>query len=315
MLNAVKSVRQAKENPMLAAARKGPSLGVQIGGALGGLAEKVVGKVFGMGDYDVVSPDPENLSSNSLVGKIAPDVIPMMHGKDGVVRVQHREYLRDINMSTAAQSGYYVLNPGDAGTFPWLSNIATAFEQWLPLGILIEFRTLSANAVASTNAALGSLSMATQYDVMAPRFGNKQQLLQYYFSTSAIPSASILHAVECKPEQTPIKPLFIRKGNTQQTTETKTGGGVTATETYDAVYDARLYDLGRFEYITQGAQSNYTGAGELWITYDIVLMKPRNNGSTSGFTYTNDYQLPDSSPPNPVFLPEVVLAATDIELS
>jgi len=243
------------------------ALGAAVAGPVGraltsgfidsGLANKAYGKAkdlfskfVGSGAYTVVS--------NSLV-KGANDLssqVPMMHGR-GATRIRHREYITDINTSTDFQLQFSApINAAQAVIFPWLAKSAVNWEQWKALGIVFEYVSTSSNALNSINTALGSINMATQYNVLDNPFTNKQQLLNYEFSVSTKPADSVCHPVECDPSETPNLPLYTTGF------EPPLSG------------DARLYNLGRFSAYSSGSQAASV-AGELWVTYDILLIKPK----------------------------------------
>lgn len=173
--------------------------------------------------------------------------------------VRHREYIGDVPSSAAFVIAALSINPGLPGTFPWLSQVAENFEEWVPRGIIFEYKTMSSNAVVSTNAnaALGTVIMATEYNVANPVFGNKQQMENYEWATSADPSRTQIHPVECSKSQNPLGTFFVR------------------TTANPAGTDLRFYDLGLFQIASQGMQSNQTLIGELWVSYEIELRKPR----------------------------------------
>lgn len=181
-----------------------------------------------------------------------------MHSDNGVVRVQHREYIDDITTTISAGSRSWVIQPSNALCFPWLASIAANFEQYRLLGCVFEYIPTSGSAVSSTNAALGSVSLATQYNTLQPPFRNKIELLNHHFAVSASPDHKMVHPVECKAMYDPYKLYWCR-------TEDNNNG---------LSYDSRLFDYGVLNLITQGSQAAYTG-GELWVTYDVMLYKPR----------------------------------------
>jgi len=223
--------------------RFGPAAAAIAGGAL---TRGITGLIRGFGDYNIKSnsimspPEVKNSTTNGMI-------------------VRHREYLGDINATILFNLASYPLNPGIAETFPWLSSIANSFEQYRFRGILFEFKSMSSDAVLSTgaNSALGSVIMSTQYDPLDSPFANKYQMENYQFANSAKPSITFIHPVECARSQTPIDQLFIRDG------------GVPANA------DIRLYDLGVFNLATVGMQANQGVIGELWVTYECELYKPK----------------------------------------
>lgn len=177
------------------------------------------------------------------------------------ILVRHREYLRDLNTGVFTPDGgdvpditSYRLNPTDATTFPWLSPIARRFQQWRPHGIVFELVSASGAAVASTNAALGTFSMATQYDVLAAAFSTKQSLLNSHFATSARVSDNQMHPIECRREDVVGNILFC--------------------DPEQEGWEPRLDDLGIVTIWASGSQATYVAA-QLWVTYEIELIKPK----------------------------------------
>lgn len=211
---------------------------------------------MGSGDYTM---------RRRVIGKRQLDP-PQMHSSKGGFRVRHREFITDVPSSQAFIVGAFSLNPGLAGTFPWLASIASNFEEWTPNGIVFQFKTTSSDSVVSTNAnaALGAVIMATEYNPYNGNFGNKQQMENYEFAQSCKPSCDLMHAVECKKTQNPLGSYFVRTGSVPST------------------QDARFYDLGTTQVASVGMQSNGGTIGELWVTYDITFRKPKIQIGQSG---------------------------------
>jgi len=197
---------------------------------------------------------PKAMGSNEL-----PTII---NTKSGVF-IRHKEYLGDIVNTQAFTNTVFPLNPGLVGSFPWLSQVAEAFEEYEWRGLVFQFRTMSSDMILSTatSTALGSVVMATQYDVLDTPFVNKSQMENHCYANSRKPSQSFLHGVECARGNSPVTRLFTRAGAVPPTG------------------DARLYDLGNFQIATQGMQGTGTGTiGELWCSYEIRLFKPQIGG-------------------------------------
>lgn len=207
----------------------------------------------------------------------------MMHGTDeGFVRVRHREFIGDKQMRQGFNSTNLAINPANFKLFPWLSQIAPNFEQWQLLGAVLEYKTTSGEFTAAPTPSLGTVSIATRYNVLSRPFSTKQEVLNHQFAVSTRPSQSVMHPIECAPAQTANQPLYIRL----------------ADQDPDLAYDARLYDLGTIQVVSEaGAQVvDYTG-GELWITYDILLIKPRLTSASSVLVI--DPPEPQDPPPAP----------------
>lgn len=227
------------------------NLGAKIGSFLGGKLHDLVSHITGFGDYDI--------EQNSIMtGGLSPPEVMNTTNHGGVV-VRHREYIGDIGATTAFTLASFALNPGLNTTFPWLSNVAESYEEYRWRGLLFEFKSLSSDAVlsASTSSALGSVIMATEYNVLNPNFVDKKEMENYDKANSSKPSCTFIHPVECAASQTPVDKLFVRSG------------------VPPAGADLRLYDLGNFQIATVGMQAATGVAGELWATYEVEFFKPR----------------------------------------
>lgn len=230
-----------------------PAIGSAIGGAVGQGAHSLMKAVTGFGDYQV--------TANSLVYNR--DAVPEFSVSDRVTHVRHKEFVGDVRGSTAFAIQSYAINPANAMLFPWLSGISDNYEQWVCQGMIFEFKTTSATAVSSTNTALGTVILATQYNSLAPQFTNKIQMENYEYAQSVVPCDSAMHAIECDPKQTAGQGLFYVDN-----------------DGYSARADPRLYNIGTFNIATTGMQAVST-VGELWVTYDICFLKPKLQGNVS----------------------------------
>jgi len=85
------------------------------------------------------------------------------------------------------------------------------------------------------------------------------------FAVSTKPSQSLIHAIECDPKVSGFDILYVRDPSYDTTGECS---------------DRRFYDYGKFQVGTQGLPGS-TGntLGELWVSYDIELIKPIPGGS------------------------------------
>lgn len=215
-----------------------------LGAGLGRKAASYVSRVIGSGDYRV--------NSNSLITGSGPPVFS--EGKRSTI-ISHREPLGDISGSVNFSSTRYTINPGDSITFPWLSGVAQNYSQYRIHGLIFSFESRSSDALNSTNTALGSVLMATQYNVNERAYVNKQEMENAVFSTALKPSSSGLHPIECDPKEKVLQLMYVR-------TPDQTG-----TE------DPRFYDHGSFTIATVGMQAAAV-IGEVWVTYEIEFFKP-----------------------------------------
>lgn len=232
----------------------------KFGHGLVDLGVDKIGSIFknilGSGAYEIPAIPVKN---NTLMN--LQDQIPEMHSNGQTsTRMRHREYLQDI--VTSATPGAFKLesfeiNPGNFKSFPWLSEIAGGnYQKWRPNGIVFEFRTMSGDALTSTNTALGSVIMSSNYDSVEGNFRNKYEMENTEFAASCKPSMSMLHPIECAPKQSVLNGMYVQNGS-----ETGT-------------FDKRLDVLCNFQIATVGMQGASVNVGELWVTYDIELIAP-----------------------------------------
>jgi len=261
---------------------KVPYLG-QVGGALNaGYSRGKVSapKLQGLGSYSV-----SNIRHNVLIKPDIPAIYNTVYAEGGTI-VRHREYLGPVVTSSVAgefKINSYPLNPAQSKTFPWLSAIAAQFEEYKPNGLMFEYKSTASDAIASsTNLALGQCMLCTQYDPTDPEFISDVQLLNYTWAQSGKVSDNIQHFVECDPKQSPLSHLYTREGAPSD----------------DA--DLRFSDFGRFSIATSGLQGTNVQIGQLWVTYEFIMYKPKlgDAGAEAGgwFHYYNDTGVGISTP-------------------
>lgn len=228
--------------------RKKMGLGAQIGSHVGDFVEQGARGLFrtitGIGDYKV--------DRNSILSGADP---PVLSNGKRVNVIRHREYIGDVTGSVAYVNTTYALNPGNSSLFPWLYTIAQNYEQYVFHGVVFEFKSTSADALNSTNTALGTVIMATEYNVNNNAFTNKIQMENCEFTTSCKPSECMMHPIECSVNQTPTRVFYTRP-------------------VVNALFaDLRFVDMGNFQLATVGMQAA-ANIGELWVTYEVELLKP-----------------------------------------
>jgi hypothetical protein len=224
-----------------------PAAGARYGYSLGNSAATILG----LGSYSV--------KSNSLYNTtIKSGEIPNMHSSSQSTIVRHKEYIGDVVSSStpgAFNAVSYSINPGLPGTFPWLSGIADQYQEYTFKGLLFEFKSSSADAIASsTNTALGTVIMTTRYNPLLPAPTGKIDALNEYFTSDAKPSEDFCHFIECAPSENPFQVQYVRDGPVP--------GNI------------QNYDLGELYVCTQGMQGASNVCGEVWASYEVELRKP-----------------------------------------
>jgi hypothetical protein len=176
--------------------------------------------------------------------------------------IRFQEYLGDVrtsNLPDTFNRNDYIINAANLKTFPFLSQLAANYEQYELQGLLFQFKSTSADALSSVNTALGTVMMGTQYDINDQPFASKSEMLNYEYASSGKPSENITHMIECDPHQTSVNLLYTLHNATQ----------------IPQGADPRLYNLGRFSIATTGFQGTRVNIGELHVTYQVRLLKPK----------------------------------------
>jgi len=205
----------------------------------------------GSGSYDISS---QRLAPETPIFSSAGD-------EEGVV-ICHKEYLGDITSSSVA-GGYkaedFAINPASLETFPWLSQLCSqSYQQYKFESLMFHFKSSSANALNSTNTALGSVFAAINYDYSDQPFTSRYEIENCEWAQSCKPSDDILIPAECKSRLTSLNGLLYILNGAAIPTGT----------------DPRLFFLGRLTIASQGLQGTSVNIGSLYVTYKIRLYKP-----------------------------------------
>jgi len=230
----------------------GSLVGMPMAGAAHGTSlGATLSKWLGSGDYQV--------NNNSIVQQTlrGTSSIPSMHNNGQTVVVRHKEFVTEVRGSIAFKvRASFELNPGRAATFPWLSAVASRFQEYRIRGLVWHYVPSSGSAVSSSNAALGTVMLQTSYRSNDSEPINKAEVLNEYWSSEAVPSEAFCHPIECDPKENPFNVQYVRTGSVPDGDSTL------------------LYDLGRTHLCVSGQQVSDTVLGDLWCTYEVELKKP-----------------------------------------
>jgi len=172
-------------------------------------------------------------------------------GRKSRVEVED-EYIADIAGSTTFATTQFPLNPGQASTFPWLSQEAKLFEKYKILGLEFYYRPqVSAYA---TNGQTGKVMLSFDYDASDPAPATKQQVEDTHPHADGMPYETVLLPVDSK-ESRRQDSYFVRPGGLP-------GGS-----------DIKTYDFGTLSVSTIGNNST-ANIGELRVRYAIALIDP-----------------------------------------
>jgi hypothetical protein len=145
-------------------------------------------------------------------------------------------------------------------SFPWLSAFASQFDHWEPQAMVAVFESTTSNY--SGTGSLGTVVLATEYDVMDPPYESLIEIENSQYAVSGNASQHLMHAIECKKQMR--QPFyFVRAG---------------AVPSNDNV---RFYDFANLQIATQGFGA-LQNIGRIWITYTIKLSKTQVFGGLIG---------------------------------
>lgn len=255
----VQNVAKAAITAAMTKATGNPQLGASASNALVTRLARLVGS----GDY-VVSPTPVY---NSIFPKSKDFTTPTFG--NGAVRLRFREYVGDVlagvYASGASQSPFtvtsYAIQPGFTNAFPYLSQIASNYEQYMFHGLTYEFVSTCSPYSTTTGGALGSVVLCHESNPARPPYASKFEMENSENAISSRIDQSSVYGVECADFRT--KGLLVRSA---------------ALSGFSSTQGAALapFDFGNM-YIAVASPSSASGAnlGELWVTYDVELSHPR----------------------------------------
>lgn len=174
---------------------------------------------------------------------------------NGDCMVSHREYLGDISMTNGFSARQYPINAGVAKTFPWLSQLASRFEEFSFKKLKFEYRPRCSTAQS------GAVFLCPDFDASDAAPVSKTQAMSYQSLMDG--AAWTEFAQVCTPlELSRLKSYYVRTGANPSGT------------------DIKLYDVGNLFACTQGVDTNFVG--ELWVDYDVELKIPQIGGDVPG---------------------------------
>jgi hypothetical protein len=222
----------------------------KVGGTFGPVGAAVghaLSSISGVGDYEV-----------SGGATVHGGEVPHFTNRPDKTIIKHREFVGAIK---SPGSGFtnttYDINPGNSTLFPWLSTVARSYQQYKILGMVAVYKPLTSDYAAA--GGLGQVILATNYNVNDPAFSSAIQMENSEYAVAVKPSKGALHVIECASPLRRNDPFYVYDPNALTS----------------AVSDKRFYDMGKLQVATEGLS---TGAGvtigQLWVTYEIELIKP-----------------------------------------
>lgn len=225
----------------------GTNIGSKIGGFLGGKLHEWIKRITGFGDYEIHGEPVQN----SLLAR---DSVPTFASKkSGGTILQFEEYLGYIPVTQGFSITSFPLDPTSRRSFPWSWQISKRFQQYIIRGMVVVVK--SNMSPLTTSGVIGTIFGSARYNVDARAPTSKPEVMNSQFCESESANNNLIFAIECAPSQT-IWPLKIRQNGTT------TG-------------EEQLYQLGMLDICSQGAQADYPNGAEVYVIYDLELLKPR----------------------------------------
>lgn len=217
---------------------------------------------FQSGKGQQASPKPEKVKQGEVKRKSAPIAQgisvrtqrPKMKTlPNGDCLITHREYIQDVVAGTGTPSVFsnttIPINPGQRGTFQWLSRVAVNYESYNFEKLDFVYQTEAPTTLG------GTLVLAVIYDATEPAAATKQQAMAYRSAIRSAPWFECKH-VSRSEDLHKSKSSYVRPGSQPANTDLKT------------------YDIGYLNLITQGVTTASSVLGELYVEYTVRLMTP-----------------------------------------
>lgn len=209
----------------------------------------------GNGSYETAANDLVSGTSNVFE-------VPQFHeSSDGVtIKVSHKEYIGDVygpNADSNFSNQTYRINPGNKSVFPWLSQLAANYDEYVLEQCIFTYKSTVSDFAASSGQ-VGQVITATQYNAASSPFTDKRSMMEYDAAESAKTTQNVVSGVECDNRKlSGSKGKFVRTGPPKG--------------------DINDYDHGVFNIAVYDVPATYAGQalGELWISYTIILRKPK----------------------------------------
>jgi len=253
-------------NNLLSQAGGAIATALELPPSVGSSAGSWLSRALGLGAY--------NVSKNSLMAGgggpadgMAVETAPAVNrppafgteAKGSDLIISHSEFVMDVTSSVAFSTTQFLNNPGNPALMPWFAQLSQYYEEFEFLGLIYCYRPTSATAVGTTNAAMGVVIMATEYDAYDAGYTTKRQMEAAEFSSSAVPYQAFMHPCECDPKKMVLRANYVAPG---------------VSNLSQLPGDTRFYIPSVTTIATVGQQTAGQTIGELWVTYHVRLSKP-----------------------------------------
>jgi len=173
------------------------------------------------------------------------------------------EYIADVNGTVGFTALQYPINPGQGGTFPWLSKEALLWEKYRFKAL--EFYYKPQVSAFATNGQSGKVMLSCDYDASDAPPTSKQMVEDTHPHQDAMPYEEVRLMLEPKEMYNSSDAKYVRPGGLPGSTDIKT------------------YDCGNV-YVSTDGNANTTVIGELRVRYAVDFDVPILETSASAPT-------------------------------
>jgi hypothetical protein len=206
----------------------------------------------------------DRISAPSSFGSRTQMVKPKFLG--GKTVIKHSEYIADISGSVAFTIQNSIsCNPGLSASFPWLAQIAAAYEKFVVRNIEYRFETSSPSSIK------GNLMLSPVYNEQDNAPTTKAAVMQNEGTTKCVPWMSLGCRIPAKYLKV-YNEYYIRVGT---------------------IADVKTYDPFILYVCTQD-NTDTSVLGELYVDYEIELINPVGTGAVVAATYEGGASLSSS---------------------
>lgn len=176
------------------------------------------------------------------------------------------EYIGDIisGVGGAFKLQSFTVNPGLFNLFPYGATIANSFAQYQFVYLKFRYVPTSGHSTGNTDPALGTVAARFLYDPTEALDDTYFMMQSQHGSHTSMTAVPFVYS--CGVDSTASRVQKVRTGSVP------TG------------QDPRMYDLGIFEIATNGCPEDNSNLGQLFVDYEIRLMKPVLVGGFRGGT-------------------------------
>jgi len=196
-----------------------------------------------------------NVAIPSATSSIMTNPAPVMvaNNKNHSITVRHREMVALIQGSVGFNGQGLVVNPGNEGVFPWLAGVAQKYEFYKVNRMSFQYETMKGSSSA------GAVYMAVDLDVKDSPPESAMNVMSYDNAVRGPVWSPLVLNLDKKDMGHFTKERFVRM-------------------TGDTAGDSRSCDVAKILVYAAGC-ADASNIGELYVDYEIVLIKPQVNNA------------------------------------